>query len=83
MDDALPEVAFHQGTVELRPERDLGWIKDALGDTARSKEDRAMLLEAAMHLAAKSRERAREHVSGLKPLVSDQADPAGKLSMSA
>ena len=64
------EIALHDGPVELRAERDLGWIKEALGDTTRSKEDRAMLLEAAMRLPPDP-EQWREHVSGLKPLVSD------------
>ena len=65
------EVTLHDGIVELRAERDLNWIKEALGDTARSENDRAMLLEAAMRLAP-HREQWRDHVSGLKPLVADQ-----------
>ena len=67
----LAEVTLHDGPVELREERDLDWIKEALGDTARSENDRAMLLEAAMRLAP-HREQWRDHVSGLKPLVADQ-----------
>ena len=65
------EVTLHGGPVELRAERDLDWIKEALGDLARSTEDRAMLLEAAIRLPPNP-ERSREHASGLKPLVSDQ-----------
>ena len=65
------EVALHDGIVEPRADRDLNWIKEALGDTARSENDRAMLLEAAMRLAP-HREQWRDHVSGLKPLVADQ-----------
>ena len=64
-------VTWHHGPVQLRPERDLDWIKEALGDTARSENDRAMLLEAAMRLAP-HREQWWDHVSGLKPLVADQ-----------
>jgi len=67
----LVEVTLHDGIVELRAERDLAWIKEALGDTARSENNRAMLLEAAMRLAP-HREQWRDHVSGLKPLVADQ-----------
>lgn len=67
----LVEVTLHDGIVELRAERDLAWIKETLGDTARSENDRAMLLEAAMRLAP-HREQWRDHVSGLKPLVADQ-----------
>ena len=67
----LAEVTLHDEIVELRAERDLDWIKDALGDMARSENDRAMLLEAAMRLAP-HREQWRDHVAGLKPLVADQ-----------
>ena len=67
----LAKVTSHDGPVELRVERDLGWVKEALGDTARSENDRAMLLEAAMRLPP-NREQWRHHVSGLKPLVADQ-----------
>ena len=65
------EITLHNGPVKLRAERDLGWIKEALGDTARSTEDRAMLLQAAMRLAPDP-EGWREHVSRLKSLVSDR-----------
>lgn len=65
------EITLHDRPVELRAERDQGWIEEALGDTARSTDDRAMLLEAAMSFAASS-ERWREHVSGLKRLVADR-----------
>ena len=67
----LVEVTLQDRIIELRAERDLNWIKEALGDTARSENDRAMLLEAAMRLAP-HREQRRDHVSGLKPLVADQ-----------
>ena len=67
----LAEVTLHDRFVELRAERDLDWIKEALGDTTRSENDRGMLLEAAMRLAP-HREQWRDHVSGLKPLVADQ-----------
>ena len=67
----LAEVTLHDGPVELREERDLDWIKEALGDTACSENDRAMLLEAAMRLTP-NREQWRDHVLGLKLLVADQ-----------
>ena len=69
--ERLAEITLHGRIVELRAERDLDWIKEALGDTARYENDRAMLLEAAMRLAP-HREQWRDHVSGLKPLVADQ-----------
>ena len=65
------EITLHDGPVELRADRDLGWIEEALGDTTRSADDRAMLLQAAMSLPASS-ERWRERVTGLKPLVADR-----------
>ena len=66
----LAEVTLHDGPVELHAERDLDWVKEALGDTARSQDDRAMLLEAAMRLSPHRVQR-RDHMSGLKPLVDD------------
>ena len=67
----LVEVTKHMGFVKLRVERDLDWIKEALSDTTRSENDRAVLLEAAICLAP-NRQQKRDHVSGLKPLVADQ-----------
>ena len=64
------QVTLHYGPIELRAERDLDWIKGALGDTARSEDDRAMLLEAAIRLPP-DREHWRDHVLELKPLVAD------------
>ena len=71
--ERFAEVTLHDDevSVELRAERDLDWIKEALADTNRAKDDRAMLLEAAMRLHS-NREQWRDHVSGLKSLVSDQ-----------
>ncbi len=69
--ERLLEVVFHHGCVELQPGRDLGWINNGLGDTARPIDDRALLLEAAVHLAPSSEDR-KTHLSGLKPLVADQ-----------
>ena len=64
----LAEVILNDGPVELRTERDLDWIKEALSDMARSTDDRAMLLVAAMRLTP------NRDVSGLKQLVADQPD---------
>lgn len=69
----LAEITLHDGPVKLRAERDLIWIKEALGDTARTTNERAMLLEAAIRLPP-DREDWQDHVSGLRPLVSDQID---------
>lgn len=57
--------------IELRAERDLIWIKQALGDSTRTTDDRALMLEVALHLVP-NQEKWRDHVSGLKVLVSDQ-----------
>lgn len=64
---------FHYGAVELRPDRDGPWVTRALGDTSRAPADRALLLQAAMHLGP-SRETWSEHLTGLKSLVADQPD---------
>ena len=69
----LAEVTCHDGPVKLRADRDLTWVKEGLGDTARAANDRAMLLEAAVALPP-NREEWRDHVSGLKLLVGDQSD---------
>lgn len=69
----LAEVTFRGGHVELRAERDLDWIKEALGDKGHTYNDRAMLLSAAMHLVTGGDEW-RDHVSGLEHLVADQPD---------
>ena len=64
-------IALLNGPVELRIERDLKWIKGALGDTKRPTDDRAMILQAAMYLLSNS-EQYRDHVLVLKPLVADK-----------
>ena len=69
--ERFTEITWHEGPVELRAERDLDWIKQALSDMARPTNDRAVLLEAAMQLPP-HREQWRDYVSGLKPLVADQ-----------
>jgi hypothetical protein len=67
----LLAVTWHEGPVKLHADRDLAWVKEALGDTARAANDRAMLLEAALALPP-NREEWHDHVLGLKPLVDDQ-----------
>ncbi len=44
------EVTLHDGVVQLKPERDLAWINQAIGDTRRLTSERTMLLEAALYL---------------------------------
>jgi hypothetical protein len=56
---------FHDSLVELRPDRDLVWVSDALGDTTRDTSERAMLLEAAIRLSP-DRDTWREHVGRLR-----------------
>lgn len=69
----LAEIALLDGPVKLRAERDLTWVKEGLGDTARAANDRAMLLEAAVRLSPNG-EHWQDHVSGLRPLVADRTD---------
>ena len=69
--ERFAEITVHDGPVGLQADRDMDWIKVALGDAARSEKDRAMLLEAAMFLRP-SGEQWRDHVLGLKALVRDQ-----------
>lgn len=67
----LAEITIHDGPVHLRPDRDLTWVSEALGDTTRDTDERAMLLEAAIRLSP-DRDTWKEHVQGLKPLVADE-----------
>lgn len=67
----LAEITIHDGPVQLRPDRDLTWVSEALGDTTRDAGERAMLLEAAIRLSP-DRDTWKEHVQGLKPLVADE-----------
>lgn len=64
------EIAFHDGPVRLRSDRDLPWISAALGDTTHDVSERALLLEAAIRLKP-AQETWAEHVARLKPLVVD------------
>ncbi|KRV86584.1 NACHT domain-containing protein [Aeromonas veronii] len=62
----LAEITIHDGPVQLRPDRDLTWVSEALGDRTRDAGERAMLLEAAIRLSPK------EHVEGIRPLIVDE-----------
>ena len=64
------EITIHDGSVQLRSDRDLSWVGDALGDVTRSLDERAMLLEAAIHLSP-NRDAWKEHVKGLKARIVD------------
>ncbi|WP_370215280.1 hypothetical protein [Idiomarina sp.] len=67
----LAEITIHGGPVELRPDRDLTWVCEALSDTSRDIEERAMLLEAAIRLPP-DRETSNRHVERLRPLIVDE-----------
>lgn len=69
------EVVGH-GAVQIKPTRDLGWLKEAISDSTRSSADRAMLLETAMRHAP-SKEEWRNHLIGLKLLVADGPELLG------
>ena len=57
-------------TVQLKSDRDLTWVCEALGETSRDKGERAMLLEAAMCLPPEP-EKWEEHVEGLRHNILD------------
>lgn len=67
----LAEITIHDGPVQLRPDQDLNWVSEALGDTARDAGERAMLLEAAISLSP-DRDRWKEHIEGLRHLIADE-----------
>ncbi len=79
--ERLAEIIHHEDRVELRAERDLRWIKAGLSDRTRDKLDRKLLLEAAIRLSL-SNENPREHVSGLRKLVTDQPDLVAEIDRS-
>ncbi|WP_317215936.1 ATP-binding protein [Gluconobacter sp. GP1] len=74
----LAEITFHDGPVQLRPDRDLTWVTEALGDKIRDMGERAMLLEAAIRLSP-DRDTWKEHVEGLRPLIADEPSFTEKL----
>lgn len=57
-------------SIQLKPDRDLDWIKQCLSDTKRSDAERAMILEAAARIGP-SGDRWFTHMSEIKALVSD------------
>lgn len=67
----LAQIIIRDGPVQLRPDRDLPWVSDALGDATRDAGERAMLLEAAIRLSP-DRDTWKKHVEGLRPLVVDE-----------
>ena len=67
----LAEITTFDGPVQLRSDRDLPWVSNALGDTNRDTGERAMLLEAAIRLSP-DRDTWKEYVEGLRPLTEDQ-----------
>ena len=67
----LIAICPQEGPVSLDAERDLEWIKEALGDACNSAEDRRLLLEAATFLP-RDDDGWQNHLLELKPLVDDQ-----------
>lgn len=67
----LAEIIIRDGPVQLRPDRDLPWVSDALGDATRDAGERAMLLEAAIRLLP-DRDTWKKHVEGLRLLIVDE-----------
>lgn len=75
----LAEITIHDGPVQLRPGRDLTWVSEALGDATRDKDERAMLLEAAIRLSP-DRDTWKEHVEGLRSLIADESSFVQRLN---
>ncbi|CAE6715017.1 hypothetical protein R75777_01306 [Paraburkholderia nemoris] len=71
--ERLVEVIFHDSPIALDVVRDLPWIKEALCDTARPTADRALLLQAALHLCPQP-EQWQDHVLELKTRVTGQPE---------
>lgn len=73
------EITAHDGPVQLRSDRDLVWVIDALGDTTRDVDERAMLLEAAIRLPPDPGTW-KTYVEGLKPLVVDEPSLVNRIN---
>uniref|UniRef100_A0A486XSX6 Uncharacterized protein n=1 Tax=Rheinheimera sp. BAL341 TaxID=1708203 RepID=A0A486XSX6_9GAMM len=73
------EATDFRGPVQLRYERDLYWVKQALSDITRAADERAMLLEAAIRLTPDYVTR-KAHIEDLKPLVADTPSLGQKLN---
>lgn len=76
----LTAITFYDSPVSFRPERDLQWIKKALGEPARDIGERAMLLEAAMRLKP-GNDAWQTQAQKLKPLISDSPALIEKLNV--
>lgn len=74
----LLEITIHDGSVQLRPGRDLAWVCEALSDTTRNADARALLLEAAISLWPDHNTR-KEYIKGLRILVADAQSLMQKL----
>lgn len=75
----LAKITTHDGPVQLRPDRDLTWVSEALGDTTRDTGERAILLEAAIGLS-QDRDTWKEHVEGLRHLIVDEPSLVQRLA---
>ncbi|MGJ8515200.1 NACHT domain-containing protein [Carnimonas bestiolae] len=69
--ERLAAITIHDGPVQLRPDRDLTWVSETLGDVTRDADERSMLLEAALRLSPDHHSSAK-HVEGLRPLIVDE-----------
>ncbi len=74
----LAEITTHNGPVQLRADRDLTWVSKALGDKTLENADRAMLLDAAIHLSP-GRDNWKDHIEKLRPLIADEPSFVKKL----
>lgn len=70
--DRLSKITTYDHFKRLRADRDLAWVSKALGDRGRPKDERAMLLEAAINLSPTPLN-FKKHLKNLKPLIADQS----------
>ncbi|NEI65900.1 ATP-binding protein [Rhizobium leguminosarum] len=69
----LLEIIAHERYIELRADRDLGWIKDSIADTTRDLFERNVMLAASMRLPPPDNV-GSAYLEALSPLVADSPE---------
>lgn len=69
----LMKIVGYHGITEIRSDRDLPWMTEALGNKSRSPSERSMILEGILNLLL-GHEQWQDQIQALEPLVNDSPD---------